>query len=228
MRAIAHIRTDFKEKFGIPRQGGLISSKGKIVFEKEFIPACFDGLDEFSHIWVVWEFSENKGINYQAKVKPPKLGGIKKGVFATRSPFRPNPIGLSCVKLEKIETDSENRTIIYVAGVDMLDNTPVLDIKPYIPYADCHLDADDGFTDITKDSKSNRLEVEYDNNILDIYRSLGLKNELFKDLTEVLSLDPRPAYDRYEDRVYGMLFADFNIKFTIKDNILTIKEVERV
>lgn len=222
MEIIAYIYTDFYEKFGIPRQAGLAPlSIGRIVFEPKFrSPDSIRGLEEFSHIWLIWEFSKNtfKGLT----VKPPKLGGKeKKGVFATRSPYRPNPIGLSGLKMEKIEWDTDLGPVIYVSGVDMLNRTPIFDIKPYVPYADIHLDAKEGFTEKTK--KRERLRVELPDAILGEF-----PKEKRAGLMEVLSIDPRPAYDMYEDRVYGMEYAGFNIRFCVEKDILIVVSIDKI
>lgn len=222
MEIIAYIYTDFHEKFGIPRQAGLApSAGGRIIFEPKFrSPDSIRGLEEFSHIWLIWEFSKNtfKGLT----VKPPKLGGKeKKGVFATRSPYRPNPIGLSSVKLEKIEMDTELGPVLHVSGVDMLNRTPIFDIKPYVPYADIHMDAGEGFTETTK--KRESLRVELPDAILGEFPL-----EKKAQLSEVLSLDPRPAYDIYEDRVYGVEYAGFNIRFRVEGEVLTVVEIAKV
>lgn len=222
MEIVAYIYTDFYEKFGIPRQAGLAPSAiGRIVFEPKFrSPDSIRGLEEFSHLWLIWEFSKNtfRGLT----VKPPKLGGKeKKGVFATRSPYRPNPIGLSSLKMEKIEWDTELGPVIYVSGVDMLNKTPILDIKPYVPYADIHLDAKEGFTEKTK--QRERLRVDIPDVLLGEFPT-----EKKEQLHEVLSIDPRPAYDIYEDRIYGMEYAGFNIRFCVEKDILIVVSIDKI
>lgn len=169
MKIIAHIHTDFPDKFGIPRQSGLVQElTGKIVFEPEYRnPEAVRGLDDFSHIWLLWQFSESKKEHWSATVKPPRLGGKKRmGVFATRSPFRPNDIGLSSVRLQRIELDKKEGPILYVSGIDLMDGTPIYDIKPYIPLADCHPDATEGYTRVTK---GHSLEVEFPDELLQMY-----------------------------------------------------------
>lgn len=169
MKVIGHIRTDFPSKFGIPRQSGLIDGlKGKIILEPEYRnPQVYKGIEEFSHIWLLWEFSEAKKEHWSATVKPPRLGGKKRmGVFATRAPFRPNNIGLSCVKLDRVEQDEKDGPVLWVAGVDLLDGTPIYDIKPYIPLTDCHPEASEGYT---RETKIHELKVEFPEELLNQY-----------------------------------------------------------
>ncbi len=221
MKVIARIYTDFTEKFGIPRQSGLIEElKGRIVFEKEYRSAdAVRGLQDFSHIWLIWQFSEavrEKG--WSATVRPPLLGGnTRMGVFATRSPFRPNPIGLSCVKLERIEFTEEG-PVLYVAGADLMNGTPIYDIKPYLPYADCKPDAVGGFTE---NLAERRLEVEISEELLD--RVPVDKREA---LIKVLEADPRPSYQSDPERVYGMSFAGLEIKFSVSEGVLHVQSVD--
>ncbi len=220
MKVIAHIKTDFPEKFGIPRQSGLASkTAGMIVFEPEYRnKTALAGLDGFSHLWLIWEFSENKNSEWSPTVRPPRLGGNKRvGVFATRSPNRPNPIGLSSVVLERIEYTEDCGPVIYVSGVDMLDNTPIYDIKPYLEYVDCHPDAVDGFA---KDVKEYSLSVE----IPDKFRKL-LQDDKVQALTEILSQDPRPSYQDDSERVYGMKFSGFEIKFRVDNKTVYVCDV---
>lgn len=220
MKIIAHIKTDFPTKFGLPRQSGLVEEiKGKIVFEEEYrVPEAFRGLEDFSHIWLLWQFSEAVRDNWSPTVRPPLLGGnTRMGVFATRSPFRPNPIGLSCVKLEKIDFNCSDGPVLFVSGCDLMDSTPIYDIKPYLPYADSIPDAAGGFTQTLAD---RTLEVEFDSLLLD--RIPADKRET---LIQVLSGDPRPSYQNNPERVYGFVFAGFEVKFTVSDRKLTVTEV---
>lgn len=216
MKIIAYIKTDFKEKFGIPRQSGLVEeTRGKIIFEKEFrVPEAFRGLEEFSHIWILWNFSKAERENWSPTVRPPLLGGNKRmGVFATRSPFRPNPIGLSCVKLEKIEQTKEHGTVLYVRGADLMDGTPVYDIKPYLPYADSHPDAIGGFTE---NLEERQVEVK-----VECEAFYSILEEKQKEIIKILEQDPTPSY-KEEGRVYTMSYGDYEVKFYIKDKILHI------
>lgn len=219
MKIIAYIHTDFPTKFGIPRQSGLVEElKGEIHFEPEYRnPDAFRGLEGFSHIWLLWKFSESKKDHWSATVKPPRLGGKKRmGVFATRSPFRPNDIGLSCVKLDRVEF-SEEGPILFVSGIDLMDGTPIYDIKPYIPYADCHPEATEGFVSGTK---QHELQVVFPEELLE-----KLPPEKHKAVVGVLKQDPRPAYDADPDRVYGVEFAGFDVRFSVREEILTVCEV---
>ena len=191
MKVIGHIRTDFPSKFGIPRQSGLIDSlKGKIILEPEYRnPQVYKGIEEFSHIWLLWEFSEAKKEHWSATVKPPRLGGKKRmGVFATRAPFRPNNIGLSGVKLDRVEQDEKDGPVLWVAGVDLLDGTPIYDIKPYIPLTDCHPEASEGYT---RETKIHELKVEFPEELLNQY-----PEEKRQAVLGILSQDPRPTYFR--------------------------------
>ena len=221
MKTIAYIKTDFNEKFGIPRQSGLVKTKGKIIFEKEFrVKEAFSGLEEFSHIWILWKFSKAERENWSPTVRPPLLGGNKrKGVFATRSPFRPNAIGLSCVELLKIEYTKENGPVLYVSGADLLDGTPILDIKPYLPYADSFPDAKAGFTE---DLEERKLEV-----IIKDENFYSLCENTQKEIKELLSLDPRPSY-KGDGEVFGMKYADCEIKFEVTNKILSVISVEKI
>ena len=218
MKIIAHIETEFKEKFGIPRQSGLVASAtGKIVFEPEFKNAdALRGLDGYSHIWLIWHFSESVRDLWSPTVRPPRLGGNRRmGVFATRSPFRPNAVGLSCVKIEHIDF---NNVEIYVSGVDMLDGTPIFDIKPYIPFTDSKSDAVGGFADERKEySLSVEIADEHISKVSEKHREA---------LIEILSEDPRPSYQNDSERIYGMAFADYEIKFKVSDGVLTVCEIE--
>ena len=217
MKVIAKIRTDFPTKFGIPRQSGIIGSlKGRIVFEPEYRNAeAVRGLEEFSHLWLIWEFSEAVRDTWSPTVRPPRLGGnVRKGVFATRSPFRPNPIGLSSVKLEKIEIDPKLGPVIYVSGADLMDGTPIYDIKPYIAYTDSHPDAVSGFA---SKPAEYLLEVDFPDTLLN-----KVNPELRESLIEVLAHDPRPQYHDDPERVYGMTFANMEIKFKVNGMKLTV------
>jgi len=221
MRVIAKIRTDFPTKFGIPRQSGIIESlKGTIVFEPEYRkPEAVRGLEEFSHLWLIWEFSEAKRDTWSPTVRPPRLGGnTRKGVFATRSPFRPNPIGLSSVRLDRIEIDSRLGPVLHVSGADLMDGTPIYDIKPYIVYTDSHPEAVSGFA--TKPAEY-LLEVDFPEKLLQIVPEAQRDS-----LIAVLEHDPRPQYQDDPDRVYGMGFGDLEIKFKVQQTRLTVTEVQ--
>ncbi len=221
MKIIAHIKTDFPTKFGLPRQSGLVDSiKGKIVFENPYRDvAAFRGLEKFSHVWILWKFSEAERDDWSPTVRPPLLGGNKRmGVFATRSPFRPNPIGLSAVKLDKIEYDENLGPVLYVSGCDLMDGTPIYDIKPYLPYADSIADATGGFTDSLVERK---LEVVLPDDISTIFN-----REKITELIGILSGDPRPSYIDDETRIYGFRFCDKEIKFMVSGGELTVTEIK--
>lgn len=223
IKPIARIQTDFSEKFGVPRQAGLAPSlTGKIVFEPEYKNVrAVKELDGFSHIWLIWEFSQCSDSKFSPTVRPPRLGGNRRvGVFASRSPFRPNRLGLSCVKIEKIETGGENAPIITVSGVDMTDGTPIYDIKPYIPIADCIPTASEGYTAQTKKYK---ISVSCDEKLLSI-----IPENKRQALLELLSNDPRPAYNDEEGKEYGVTFAGFNIRFKYENNGLSITQIKEV
>ena len=220
MRVIARMKSDFNTKFGIPRQSSLVPSLvSTIIFEPEFRNSdALRGLDDFSHLWIIWQFSEAVRSNWSPTVRPPRLGGNQRmGVFATRSPFRPNAIGLSSVKIVAIETTAQYGTVIHVAGADLMDGTPILDIKPYIPYTDCHADASGGFTERAGDFI---LKVQFPECLL-----VKVPEEKRQALIDVLSHDPRPSYQSDSDRVYGLNFAGRDIRFSIKDSVLTVLEV---
>ena len=217
---VARIRTDFPTKFGIPRQSGLVKElQGRIVFEPEYRnPEAVRGLEDFSHVWLIWEFSESKRDGWSPTVRPPKLGGnIRKGVFATRSPFRPNPIGLSAVKLEKVEIHPELGPVLHVSGADLMDGTPIYDIKPYIPYADCIPDAKGGFT---RETDNSLLEVIFPENLLEI-----IPFEKQKAVMQILAFDPRPSYQEDDERIYGVEFAGFDVRFRVKGRVINVVEV---
>ena len=218
MKIIAKIKTEYPEKFGIPRQSGLVENKAKIIFEKEYrVPEAFRGLEEFSHIWILWEFSEAKRETWSPTVRPPLLGGNKRvGVFATRSPFRPNSIGLSCVKLEKIEFSKTDGPVLHVVGADLLNDTPIYDVKPYLPYADSFPDAVGGFTEHLKERK---LEVVFDDDIFE-----NVPENIQYEIIQVLAHDPRPSYQD-DDKIYGIKYNKYEIKFQVKEKILTILSI---
>ena len=221
MIIVARIHTDFPTKFGIPRQSGIVPSlQGRIVFEPEYRNVdAVRGIEEFSHIWLIWEFSEAAREGWSPTVRPPRLGGnVRKGVFATRSPFRPNPIGLSSVKLDKVEIDPTLGPVLYVSGADLMDNTPIYDIKPYITYTDSHPDAVSGFA---SKPAEYLLEVDFPKDLLD-----KVSENQRKPLIEVLAHDPRPQYHDDPERVYGMEFGGMEIKFKVNRMSLSVVSVE--
>ena len=223
IQIIAKMRSDFPTKFGIPRQSGLVEGlESTIVFEPAFRnPDALRGIEGFSHLWIIWQFSEAVRQDWSPTVRPPRLGGnTRMGVFATRSPFRPNNLGLSCVKLLGIEHTQNNGTVLRVAGADLMDGTPIFDIKPYVPYSDCFPDAIGGFTDNADDFL---LDVVFPEALLSM-----LPENKRASAVGVLSHDPRPSYQRKPDRVYGLSFAGFDIRFTVKDKTLTVCEVTRL
>ena len=222
MKIIAKIHTDFKEKFGIPRQSGITSSIAKIIFEPEYRrPEAFTGIDGYSHLWLIWNFSLVERDVWSPTVRPPRLGGNKRvGVFATRAPYRPNPIGLSSVKLIKYEFTVEYGPVLTVEGADMLDGTPIYDIKPYLAYTDSHPDAIGGFSDGVLEY---RAKVVFPENLLKKIDT-GHRDELIRMLED----DPRPSYKRTSDKVYGMKFASYEIFFTSDEGIITVTGVERL
>lgn len=218
---IGHIYNDYKEKFGIPRQSGLTKSViSKIIFEKEFSnKEYFKGLEEFTHIWLLWQFSETVNKDITPTVRPPKLGGNERmGVFATRSPFRPNHIGLSSVKIERIDFENECGTIIFVSGADLMNGTPIIDIKPYLPYTDIHENASNGFA---LENTSGTLKIKCSDELLS-----KLPPNIADGLFETLAHDPRPSYQNDEKRIYGMNYGNMQIKFNVIDNELTIIDIE--
>lgn len=220
MITIAHIHTPFLEKFGIPRQSGLAAAAtGMIVMEPEFRnPDAFRGIEEFSHLWLLWEFSEAKQESFHATVAPPRLGGKeRRGVFATRSPFRPNSIGLSCVKLEEFRVDERLGPVLDVSGMDLLDGTPIYDIKPYLPYTDAHPEAIGGFADA---HAGDQLHVEFPEELMK-----ELPGELREAAIDVLAQDPRAAYNKKPDYVYGMAFDAYDIRFVVQEDCLIVQEV---
>ena len=216
---IAHIFTGFPEKFGIPRQSGLADTVGKIVFEEKYrCDEALRGLLEFSHIWLIWEFSDiSSKRQWSPTVRPPRLGGNKRiGVFATRSPNRPNPLGLSCVKITSIEKE-ESGTVIYVSGADIMDNTPIFDIKPYIPFADKIDDAKGGYTDETKEYF---LNVNIPSEVAE-----GVPDDILSVIYDLLKHDPRPSYQDDEDRVYGMSYSGYEVRFCVSDGTLAVSDI---
>ena len=222
IRPIAVIRTEFSEKFGIPRQSGLASGlRGRIVFNEEYRnPRSLRGLEDFSHLWLIWEFSANRSGDWHAEVRPPRLGGNSyMGVFATRSPFRPNPLGLSCVEIDHIEYDTSEGPVIYVRGADLMDGTPVYDIKPYIRYADSCPDAVCGYVDNLSESA---LKVNISDALAEEWRE---KIDLGA-LTQVLELDPRPSYQNDSDRIYGMSYSGCNVRFRVEGDVLEVIDIE--
>lgn len=221
IKPIAHIKTDFKEKFGIPRQSGIAENlKAEIVFEKPFRnPDALRGIEGYSHLWLIFDFSLAHTAEWSPTVRPPKLGGnIRRGVFATRSPFRPNSLGLSCVKLLEVKHSEKEGDILVVCGADLLDNTPIYDIKPYIPYADCITDAVGGFTE---EIEYKKLNVVFEGELLSL-----IPKEKQQGLAEILAEDPRPSYQNDSERIYNMLFAEFDISFKIDGDTLTVINIK--
>lgn len=220
MEPIAYIHNDFPTKFGLPRQSGLVETlRSTVVFTPTYRePAALRGLDGFSHVWLVWGFSQVTRQGWSATVRPPRLGGNKRmGVFATRSPFRPNPIGLSCVKLLSVELQTGNGPVLLVGGADLMDGTPIYDIKPYLPYADCRPDATGGFTEARETAP---LEVHFAPELL-----LRIPPESRDTLLAVLARDPRPAYQDDPARIYGFTFAGKDVRFTVSQSLLTVVDV---
>ena len=222
IRPIAHIHCEFKEKFGIPRQSGLIDSvRARIVFLPEYRnPDALRGLDGYSHLWLLWQFSEAVRSDWSPTVRPPRLGGNKRmGVFASRSPFRPNPIGLSCVEISSIDMQTSEGPIIYVKGADLMDGTPIYDIKPYIRYADAHPEAKCGYVDGLSERKLNvRMSPELVAKVED--------DDVLAAMVEMLSLDPRPSYHNDPHREYGLSFAGYNLRFIVSGGILEVVDIE--
>ncbi len=220
MKIIAHIHTEFSEKFGIPRQSGLVDGlRAQIVFEPEYRnPDALRGMEEFSHLWLIWQFSKAVRDSWSPTVRPPRLGGnTRMGVFATRSPFRPNAIGLSCVKLDHIELHTPDGPVIHVTGADLMDGTPIYDIKPYLPSADAHPEALGGFT---ATHEWHPLSVSIDDKWLHIMPEVHREG-----LIGTLEQDPRPSYQNDPDRIYGMSFAGYNIKFKVDGDHLTVVSI---
>lgn len=221
-KVIARIHSEYSEKFGIPRQSGMAALPAKIIFEPEYRNAdAVRGLEGFSHIWVLWQFSEAKLEKWSPTVRPPRLGGNQRvGVFATRSPFRPNSIGLSSVKLERIELSSNKGPILHISGADILNGTPVFDIKPYLAFTDSHPNATAGFTDQYADYK---LNVIFKEELLDL-----IPNNIRQGIIDILASDPRPSYQDDADRVYGMTVGGFSIKFMVNGTTLSVVEVHPI
>ena len=222
MRPVAYIKSDFTSKFGIPRQSGLADLEAEIHFYPEYQnPEAVRGLEEYSHLWLIWEFSQAIRKEWSPTVRPPKLGGnTRVGVFATRSPFRPNSLGLSSVKLESVEYDEKLGPVLIVSGADLMDGTPIYDIKPYVPHSDCHADAIGGFSDQFADYA---LEVVFPENWLSM-----IPEEKREALFGILAQDPRPSYQDDPNRVYGFNYLDLDVRFRVKDGILTVCEIEKL
>lgn len=221
MRPIAHIESAHPSKFGVPRQSGLApSDRARIVFEPEYRnPDALRGIEGFSHLWVLWIFSQNTSDGFRPTVRPPKLGGNERvGVFATRSPYRPNPVGLSVVKIESLERLPDKGLTIVVSGADMTDGTPIIDLKPYLPYADSIPAAHGGFAD----EVGGKIAVDFPKELLE-----KLPPDARAAVAELLALDPRPGYQDDSERVYGMEYADYNIRFVVKNSCLTVVEVDK-
>lgn len=219
LKVIAHIHTDYREKFGIPRQSGLAETRGRIVFLPEYRDTnAFRGIEGYSHLWLLWQFSEAMREEWLPMVHPPRLGGnMLMGVFATRSPFRPNAIGLSSVRLESLTFEEKEGPVLTVVGADILDGTPIFDIKPYLAYTDSHPDARGGFSDPVRDY---RLEVEFPQQLLE-----KIPTEKRAALLQILSQDPRPSYQDDPTRRYGFRFSDFDVRFHVRDSVLTVCDV---
>lgn len=223
LKIIARIKSDFATKFGVPRQSGLVESlRAEIVFEPDYrVPEAVRGLEGYSHIWLIWQFSQAIRADWSPTVRPPRLGGNRRvGVFATRSPFRPNALGLSCVRLEGVELTRERGPVLHVAGADLVDGTPIFDIKPYLPYADCRPDASGGFTDETP---RRVLEVEISPSLL-----ARVPEPKRAALLGVLANDPRPSYQTDPERTYGLTFAELEVKFRVDGETLYVLSVEPV
>ena len=222
MKIIARIHSEFPEKFGIPRQSGLVpQTRAKIVFEEEYRnPDALRGIEGFSHLWLIWSFSKAQRETWSPTVRPPRLGGnARMGVFATRSPFRPNPIGLSCVTLEEVQLHTSEGPVLIVGGADLLDGTPIYDIKPYLPYVDAHPDARGGFG---SEKKEYSLDVQIPSEW-----EMQIPQEKREALIGVLAGDPRPSYQDDPTRVYGVKFAGMNVKFIVAEKTLTVVGVEK-
>ena len=222
IKPIAFIKTNFKEKFGIPRQSGIVENiKGEIIFEKQFRhPDALRGIEEYSHLWLIFDFSLNHRDSFSPTVRPPRLGGnTRVGVFATRSPFRPNNLGLSCVKFEGVKYDEKLGNILIVSGVDLLDNTPIYDIKPYIPYCDCKPQATGSFSDEFKDYK---IEVLYDESVFFCIEKTDKEN-----IIKIIEQDPKPAY-KDENKEYNFLFSDYEICVEINEKTAKILKINKI
>ena len=222
LRPIARIQSDFSEKFGIPRQSGLVEAlRARVVFAPEYrVREAFRGLEGFTHIWLVWGFSQNVEAGWSPTVRPPRLGGnVRMGVFATRSPFRPNPLGLSCVELLAIDYDAPDGPALVVGGADLLDGTPIFDVKPYVPHADCRPQARGGFADAHRE---DRLAVDFPPRLEAL-----VPPDKREALRGVLAGDPRPSYQRDPQRLYGLGFAGLQVRFTVEDGVLHVRQVEK-
>lgn len=220
LKVIAYIHTDFPTKFGIPRQSGLADTKAEILFEPDYrSPEACRGLEEFSHLWLIWGFSENVREKWSPTVRPPRLGGNQRvGVFASRSPFRPNPLGMSCVALERIEKREGAGIVLHVRGADLMDGTPIYDIKPYLPYADCHAKASGSFAERMK---GYRLRVEVPEMWME-----RVPEEHREILVQVLAQDPRPSYQNDPGRVYGMEYGGMEVRFQVEENVLRVCSID--
>ena len=220
LKVIARIYNDFNTKFGIPRQSSMVKNQSTIVFEKEYRDDnALRGLDGYNYVWLIWGFDKAEREKWTPCVRPPRLGGnTKMGDFATRSPFRPNSLGLSSVKIDKIVKTENKGTILIVSGADMLNNTPIYDIKPYLPFTDVHGDATSGFA---LDEVNYRLDVEFDKSLLNL-----IEENKQQEILDLLSLDPRPSYIDDEERIYGFTYGNYEIKFSVKNKTLTVKNVE--
>ena len=219
---IAHIHTDFPEKFGIPRQSNLVEAlEGQIIFTPEYRnPDYLRGIEGYSYLWLIWEFSANKEVAPSPTVRPPRLGGnVRMGVFATRSPYRPNPLGLSCVRLDHVEWDTPQGPVIHVRGADLMDGTPIYDIKPYQGWIESHPDADDGFV-ATNPWKS--VKVTFEESAME-----PLPESMRETLVKILEQDPRPSFHDDPDRIYGMSFAGYEIHFQVQEGLLTILDIQK-
>ena len=222
LHVIAHIESDFPTKFAIPRQSGLVDElRARVVFEPEFRnPDALRGMEGFSHIWLIWQFSKSVGKEWSPTVRPPRLGGNERmGVFATRSPFRPNPIGLSCVRLEKVDLHTSRGPVLVVAGADLMDGTPIYDIKPYIRYADSRPEAVCGYVDALEERS---LKVVFPSELSDRIAD----KTIIPSLMETLRLDPRPSYHNDPERVYGLSFSGYNVRFKVVETVLTVTDIE--
>ncbi|HJH62618.1 MAG TPA: tRNA (N6-threonylcarbamoyladenosine(37)-N6)-methyltransferase TrmO [Firmicutes bacterium] len=221
MEPIAHMQSDFPSKFGIPRQAGLVwALRGSVIFAPAYRnPEALRGVEGFSHLWLLWEFSQSRRADWSPTVRPPRLGGnARMGVFATRSPFRPNPIGLSCVRLERVEWGTPQGPVLHVAGADLMDGTPIYDIKPYLPYADCHPEATQGF--LPPEGRP-LLRVELPPALL-----ARVPQQVRPALEGVLAQDPRPAYQDDPERVYGFGFAGLEVRFTVRAGVLRVEDIQ--
>ena len=220
IKPIAHFESPFPTKFGIPRQSGLVPDlSGRIIFEPEYRQIeAIRGIEDFDYLWIIWEFSANRDASKSLTVRPPRLGGNQRmGVFATRSPFRPNNLGLSCVRLDRVERDEELGPVIYVRGADLMHGTPIYDIKPYIAYADAHSEAKSGFVDI---NEWQPLKVELPQELV-----IKIPADKLESLKSTLEQDPRPRYHDDPERIYGMSFLNLDIRFKVADNVLTVVDV---